>query len=249
MRLENKVALITGGARGQGATEARLFAKEGAAVVIADILEGLGKQVEAEINEANGRAMFMRLDVSSEDDWRRIIQETVDVFGKIDILINNAAIYQRVPIEDTTLEDWNKIMDVNSTGVFLGTKHTIPAMRKSGGGSIINLSSTAGLVGSPRGSAYGASKGSVRLFTKYTAIQHAADGIRANSIHPGPIDTEMIAETLGTEEGRAESISRVPLGRVGTVEDVAYGAMFLASEESSFMTGAELVIDGGFTAQ
>ena len=249
MRLENKVALITGGARGQGATEARLFAQEGAAVVIADILEDLGKQVEAEINEASGRAMFMRLDVTSEDDWRRIIQETVDVFGKIDILINNAAIYQRVPIEDTTLEDWNKIMDVNSTGVFLGTKHAIPAMRKSGGGSIINLSSTAGLVGSPRGSAYGASKGSVRLFTKYTAIQHAADGIRANSIHPGPIDTEMIAETLGTEKGRAESISRVPLGRVGTVEDVAYGAIFLASEESSFMTGAELVIDGGFTAQ
>lgn len=249
MRLENKVALITGGARGQGATEARLFADEGAAVVIGDILENLGKQVEAEVNESGGRALFTPLDVTSEEDWERVISETVSAFGKIDILINNAAIYQRVPIEHTTLEDWNNIMNINSTGVFLGTKHVIPAMREAGGGSIINLSSTAGLVGSERGSAYGASKGSVRLFTKYTAIQHAKDGIRANSIHPGPIDTEMIAESLGTPEGRATSISRVPLGRVGTVDDVAYGALFLASDESSFMTGAELVIDGGVTAQ
>ena len=249
MRLENKVALITGGSRGQGATEARLFAQEGAAVVIADVLEDQGKQLEAEINESGGRALFTRLDVTSEEDWQRAIQETVDAFGKIDVLINNAGIYARVAIVDTTLEDWNSIMNVNSTGVFLGTKTVIPAMQESGGGSIINLSSTAGLVGSSRGSAYGASKGSVRLFTKYTAIQHATDGIRANSIHPGPIDTEMIAENLGTEEGRAGSIARVPLGRIGTVDDVAYGALFLASDESSFMTGAELVIDGGITAQ
>ena len=249
MRLENKVALITGGSRGQGATEARLFAQEGAAVVIADILEDQGKQVEAEINESGGRALFTRLNVTSEEDWQRAIQETVDAFGRINVLINNAGIYQRVPIEHTSLEDWNNIMNINSTGVFLGTKSVIPAMREAGGGSIINLSSTAGLVGSARGSAYGASKGSVRLFTKHTAIQHAADGIRANSIHPGPIDTEMIAETLGTEEGRAGSIARVPLGRVGTVDDVAYGTLFLASDESSFMTGAELVIDGGITAK
>jgi 3alpha(or 20beta)-hydroxysteroid dehydrogenase/cyclopentanol dehydrogenase len=249
MRLENKVALITGGSRGQGATEARLFAKEGAAVVIADILEDQGKQLEAEINESGGRALFTRLDVTSEEDWQRAIRETVAAFGKINILVNNAGIYARVAIVDTTLEDWNRIMDINSTGVFLGTKTVIPAMQDAGGGSIINLSSTAGLVGSARGSAYGASKGSVRLFTKYTAIQHATDRIRANSIHPGPIDTEMIADNLSTEEGRAASISRVPLGRVGTVDDVAYGALFLASDESSFMTGAELVIDGGITSQ
>jgi 3alpha(or 20beta)-hydroxysteroid dehydrogenase/cyclopentanol dehydrogenase len=249
MRLENKVALITGGSRGQGATEARLFAKEGAAVVIADILEDQGKQLEAEINESGGRALFTRLDVTSEEDWQRAIRETVAAFGKINILVNNAGIYARVAIVDTTLEDWNRIMDINSTGVFLGTKTVIPAMQDAGGGSIINLSSTAGLVGSARGSAYGASKGSVRLFTKYTAIQHATDGIRANSIHPGPIETEMIADNLSTDEGRAASISRVPLGRIGTVDDVAYGALFLASDESSFMTGAELVIDGGITSQ
>ena len=134
MRLENKVALITGGSRGQGATEARLFAQEGAAVVIADILEDQGKQVEAEINESGGRALFTRLNVTSEEDWQRAIQETVDAFGKINVLINNAAIYQRVPIEHTSLEDWNNIMNINSTGVFLGTKSVIPAMREAGGG-------------------------------------------------------------------------------------------------------------------
>ena len=140
-------------------------------------------------------------------------------------------------------------MAVNARGVFLGTKHSIPEMRKSGGGSIVNISSTAGLVGSARGSAYSASKGAVRLLTKSTAVQHAGEGIRANSIHPGPIDTDMIAENIATPEGRAESEARVPLGRIGSVEDVAYGALFLASDESSYMTGSELVIDGGATAQ
>ena len=249
MRLDGKVALISGGSRGQGATEAVLFSQEGASVVIADVLEEEGKKLEAKINESGREARFIRLDVTSEDDWRSAIAETVRSFGKLNILVNNAAIYRRVPIEDTTLDEWNRVMDVNSTGVFLGTKHVIPEMRKAGGGSIINISSVAGLVGSARGSAYGASKGGVRIFTKLTAIQHALDGIRANSIHPGPIDTDMIAETLSTPEGRSASIDRVPLGRIGTVEDVAYGALFLASDESSFMTGAELVIDGGVTAQ
>ena len=249
MRLEDKVALITGGARGQGETEARLFVQEGAKVVIADILEAEGNAVVAEIGEAGGEASFAMLDVTSEDDWRKAGEFTMDTYGRLDVLINNAGIYKRTPIVETDIEEWNRIMDINSTGVFLGTKHAIPAMQKSGGGSIINISSTAGLVGSGRGSAYGASKGSVRLFTKYTAIQHAADGIRANSIHPGPIDTEMIADNISTPEGMAESVGRVPLGRIGTVMDVAYGALFLASNESSFMTGAELVIDGGITAR
>ncbi len=249
MRLEGKVALISGGSRGQGATEAELFVKEGAKVVVADILEPEGNAVAAQIREGGGDASFIRLDVTSEDDWRDAVEFTLNTYGKLDILINNAAIYKRTPIVETELEEWNRIMDINSAGVFLGTKHAIPAMQKSGGGSIINISSTAGLVGSERGSAYGASKGSVRLFTKYTAIQHAGDGIRANSIHPGPVDTEMIADNISTPEGRAESESRVPLGRIGTVMDVAYGALFLASDESSFMTGAELVIDGGITAK
>ena len=249
MRLEGKVALITGGSRGQGATEAELFVKEGARVVIADILEPEGNAVVAQIREGGGDASFIRLDVTSEDDWRDAVEFTLNTYGRLDILINNAAIYKRTPIVQTRLDEWNQIMDINSTGVFLGTKHAVPAMQKSGGGSIINISSTAGLVGSERGSAYGASKGSVRLFTKYTAIQHAGDGIRANSIHPGPIDTEMIKENISTPEDRAESEARVPLGRIGTVMDVAYGALFLASDESSFMTGAELVIDGGVTAR
>ncbi len=249
MRLEGKVALISGGSRGQGATEAELFVKEGAKVVIADILEPEGDAVAARIREGGGDASFIRLDVTSEDDWRNAVEFTLNTYGRLDVLINNAAIYKRTPIVQTDLSEWNQIMDINSTGVFLGTKHAVPAMQKSGGGSIINVSSTAGLVGSERGSAYGASKGSVRLFTKYTAIQHAGDGIRANSIHPGPIDTDMIADNISTPEGRAASEARVPLGRIGTVMDVAYGALFLASDESSFMTGAELVIDGGVTAR
>ena len=249
MRLEGKVVFISGGSRGQGAAEAKLFAKEGASVVMGDILEDEGKKLEAEINESGGRALFVKLDVTSESNWQEAIGETVRTFGKLDVLVNNAAIYSRVRVEDTTVEEWDRIMAVNAKGVFLGIKHSIPEMRKAGGGSIINISSTAGLVGSPRGSAYTASKGGVRLLTKSTAVQYAADGIRANSIHPGPIDTEMIAENIGTPEGLAQSVARVPLGRVGTIDDVAYGALFLASDESSYMTGSELVIDGGVTAQ
>ena len=249
MRLEGKVALITGGARGQGATEGQLFVDEGAKVVLTDILDAEGESAAAQIREGGGDASYIHLDVASEDDWRDAVEFTLQTYGRLDILINNAAIYKRTPIVDTDLEEWRQIMEINSTGVFLGTKHAIPAMQRSGGGSIINISSTAGLVGSARGSAYGASKGSVRLFTKYTAIQHATENIRANSIHPGPIDTEMIADNISTPEGRAESEARVPLKRIGTVMDVAYGALFLASDESSYMTGAELVIDGGVTAR
>ncbi len=249
MRLDGKVVFISGGSRGQGAAEARLFATEGASVVMGDILEDEGRRLEAEINESGGRALFVRLDAASESDWQNAITQTVQTFGKLDVLVNNAAIYSRVSIEQTSEEEWDKIMAVNARGVFLGTKHSIPEMRKSGGGSIVNISSTAGLVGSARGSAYSASKGAVRLLTKSTAVQHAGEGIRANSIHPGPIDTDMIADNIATPEGLAESEARVPLGRIGSVKDVAYGALFLASDESSYMTGSELVIDGGATAQ
>ena len=249
MRLEGKVALISGAARGQGETEARLFAQEGASVVLGDILESEGEAAAAAIGESGGNARFIKLDVTREDDWVSAVRLTVETFGRLDILVSNAAIYARTRIVDTDINEWRRIMDINMTGVFLGTKHAIPAMCDSGGGSIINISSTAGLVGSGGGSAYGTSKGGVRLFTKYTAIQHAPDGIRANSIHPGPVDTEMIADNLSTPEGRADSLRRIPLGRIGTVMDVAYGALFLASDESSFVTGSELVIDGGMTAQ
>ena len=250
MRLEGKVAIITGGARGQGATEARMFAQEGAKVVIGDVRDELGMQVEAEIRELGGEAVYLHLDVTNQDDWDQAIQTAEERFGKVDVLVNNAAIVLRKNIEETTGEDWDNIMDINAKGVFLGTKAAIPAMRRAGGGSIINISSISGLVsiGPP---AYSATKGAVRLFTKSTAIQHAADNIRANSIHPGSVDTDMRRDgmTNQTEEEIQARVDQIPLGRVGTTEDISYGALFLASDESSFMTGSELVIDGGYTAK
>jgi NAD(P)-dependent dehydrogenase (short-subunit alcohol dehydrogenase family) len=248
-RLEGKVALISGGARGQGAVEARMFAEEGASVVIGDILDDQGRQTEAELQELGYNVTYVHLDVTSESDWESAVQSAVGTYGKLDVLLNNAGILIRKNIEETTVEDWDRIFSVNAKGVFLGTKAAIPAMREAGGGSIINISSTAGLVGSPNGSAsYTATKGSVRLFTKSTAIQHARDGIRCNSIHPGPIETDMIADTLNDPDNMALRMQRLPLGRVGKPSEIAYGAIYLASDESSFVTGSEVVIDGGTTA-
>ena len=248
MRIEGKVALISGGARGQGAAEAKLFAREGAKVVFGDVLDDLGKQVEAEINEAGGEALYIHLDVTQEADWVSAVETAVSRFGKLDILVNNAGITIRKNVEDTTEEDWDRIMAINAKGVFLGIKQAIPAMRQSGGGSIINISSIAGLVGGTT-TAYGASKGAVRIFTKSTAIQYANEGIRANSVHPGVIETAMTAGMLTDEAGRQASLARHPIGRLGTSEDVAYGVLYLATDEASFVTGSELVIDGGLTAQ
>ncbi|MBM3935156.1 MAG: glucose 1-dehydrogenase [SAR202 cluster bacterium] len=249
MRLAGKVALITGGAGEMGQAKAKLFAVEGAAVAVADIIEAAGEAVVRDIRQAGGKAMFVKLDVSSETDWAAAVANVEKRFGKLDVLVNNAGIYQTTQVESTSVEEWDRTMAVNARGVFLGVKHVIPAMRRARGGSIVNISSTTGIVGGTRGSAYGASKGAVRAFTKFAAIQLAKDGIRVNSIHPGPIDTPLIAVNIGTPEGRAASVSRVPLGRIGTPADVAYGALYLASDESSFVTGSELVIDGGLTAQ
>ena len=248
-RLEGKVALISGGARGQGAVEARMFAEEGASVVIGDILDEQGRRTEAELQELGYNVTFVHLDVTSESDWDAAVQAAIGAYGKLDILLNNAGILIRKNIEETTEEDWDRIFSINAKGVFLGTKAAIPAMRENGGGSIINISSTAGLVGSPNGSAsYTATKGAVRLFTKSTAIQHAREGIRCNSIHPGPIETDMISDTLNDPANLALRMQRLPLGRVGKPSEIAYGAIYLASDESSFVTGSELVIDGGTTA-
>ena len=249
MRLNNKAVLISGGARGMGSVEAKLFCSEGASVIIGDILEDEGRKIEAEINESGGVCIFVRLDVTSEEDWNSAVDLAVERFGKLDILINNAGIFPMESIEDTTVESWDRVMDVNAKGVFLGTKAAIPAMRTSGGGSIINLSSIAGLVGSAYSASYNATKGAVRLLTKSTAIQYAKDGIRANSIHPGLIDTLMASELLSDPDLQVKRLASTPMGRTGTAEEIAYGALFLASDESSFMTGSELVIDGGFTAQ
>lgn len=250
MRLEGKVALITGGARGQGAAEARLFVKEGAKVVIGDILDVEGQKLEAEISETGGKCLYVHLDVTSESDWKKGIDRAVAEFGKLDILVNNAGIFIPAGLEETDEDLWDRTMDINAKGVFLGTKLAIPEMRNAGSGSIVNISSTAGLRGSLSTAAYSASKGAVRLLTKSTAIQYARDNIRANSVHPGIIETDMTLPTLLVdEESRQKRISRTPLGRVGIADDVAYGVLFLASDEASFITGSELVIDGGRTAQ
>ena len=248
MRLENKVAFISGGGRGMGEVMAKLFAREGASVVIGDVLEGEGKQVEAAINETGGNCLFVRLNVTDETQWQQAVAATVTRFGKLDILINNAGIYRTNQIESTSAEEWDQVLAINGKGVFLGTKAAIPEMRKAGGGSIINLSSVAGLVGSADSGAYNASKGAVRLLTKSTAIQYAKEGIRANSIHPGTIETPMTADLL-SGEGRQDRMNRTPLRRLGRADDVAYGALYLASDEASFVTGSELVIDGGRTAE
>ena len=249
MRLQGKVALITGAARGQGAEEARMFAKEGAKVVLADVTDQEGTAVAAEIAEMGGDALYVHLDVTNEDEWDAAVQSAVASFGKLDILVNNAGIWRRGHVLETSSDQWDDIMDVNAKGVFLGTKAAIPEMRKAGGGSIVNISSTAGLVGSKTSAAYSASKGAVRIFTKSTAVQYAAEGIRANSIHPGPIDTDMGDQVWPDAASKAASVTRTALNRMGTPGDIAYGALYLASDESSFVTGSELVIDGGVTAQ
>ena len=232
-----------------GAVEARLFAREGAGVVAADILVDEGERVASEIAESGGDAAFVHLDVTSEEDWARAVKTVLDRFGKLDVLVNNAGIFELATVEDSTVEGWDRVLDVNAKGVFLGTRAVIPAMRRGGGGSIVNISSVAGLIGSPRSAAYNTSKGAVRLLTKATAVQHAADGIRANSVHPGLVDTDMLHEVFPERDNFfTRRVSGIPLGRLATAEDVAYGVLFLASDESSFMTGSELVIDGGFTA-
>ena len=249
MRLEGKVALITGGARGQGAAEAKLFIKEGAKVVIADILDEEGKKLEAEIIELGGECFYTHLDVSNSANWQNTVKTAVTRFGKIDILVNNAGIAVWGTNDDTTEEIWDTVMDVNAKGVFLGTQHVIPEMKKSGGGSIINISSISGLVGQPTiQPVYNASKGAVRIFTKSTAVQYGSYGIRANSIHPGAINTDMISHRIQGEESGKRIKETVPLQRVADPIEIAYGALFLASDESSYMTGSEMVIDGGVTA-
>jgi NAD(P)-dependent dehydrogenase (short-subunit alcohol dehydrogenase family) len=250
MRLAGKVALISGGARGMGAVEARLFAQEGARVVLGDVLETEGRQVEADIKAAGGEAVFVRLDVTREEDWQEAVGTAVNHFGKLNILVNNAGISGQGRVEDTSLEDWNRVMEVNATGVFLGTKAAIPAMRRAGGGSIINISSQLGLVGVDNSSPqYQASKGAVRLLTKATAIQYAGDNIRVNSVHPGPVVTPMTAARRADPQVVQLTLSRIPLGRYGQPADIAYGVLYLASDESAYVTGSELVIDGGWTAQ
>jgi len=232
-----------------GAEEARIFAREGAKVVIGDISEDEGRAVEAQIAEAGGQALFVRLDVTQESDWTNAVDLAVSRFGKLDVLVNNAGISSRAFTDDTGIDAWDKIMEVNSKGVFLGTRAAIPKMLEAGGGSIVNISSIMGLVGSAGGHpAYNASKGAVRIFSKAMAVRHGKDDIRVNSVHPGFMPP-MASGIAYDQEQRRGSLEQTPLGREGRIEEVANAVLFLASDEASYITGAELAVDGGFTAK
>ncbi len=250
-KLDGKVALISGGARGQGAAEAETFTREGARVVFGDIRDAEGQKVEAAIRAVGGEATYVHLDVTSEADWQSAVKTATSRYGRLDILINNAGILiPRVPIEERTAAEWDQVMAVNAKGVFLGTKHAIPAMRRAGGGSIVNISSIAGIGQSHHQEpAYAASKGAIRIFTKVTASQHARDRIRCNSVHPGPVDTEMFHNAFREREALERRLQRIPLGRMGTVAEIVTAVLYLASDDSSYITGSELVIDGGALAQ
>lgn len=254
-RVDNKVALVTGAGLGLGRACAMLLAREGAKVIVTDVKEQEGRAVADEIVEAGGEAMFMRQDVSSEADWDAAIAATLRRFGRLDILVNNAGVALGGDVESTTLEQWRALMSVNLDGVFLGTQRAVVAMKKSGSGSIINLSSIEGLIGDANLAAYNASKGGVRLLTKSAALHCAKAGynIRVNSVHPGYIWTPMVENYLAAqpdpEAAKAFVASLHPVGHLGEPDDIAYGVVYLASDESKFVTGAELVIDGGYTAQ
>lgn len=246
MTLEGKVALVSGGGRGIGAAIVRRFAREGASVGLGDVDMAAAERLAQELSAAGGSVTVLRLDVTKAADWASAVSALVTAHGRLDILVNNAGIYQREPIEAVSEEDWDRMLAVNAKGPFLGCKAAIPAMRASGGGSIVNISSTAGLRASlsPH---YGASKGALRLLSKSVAMRHARDGIRCNSVHPGPVETQMGYDAVPEPE-RAERLSRVPLGRYAQPDEIANAVLFLASDEASFVTGSELVVDGGATA-
>ncbi|HZP38047.1 MAG TPA: glucose 1-dehydrogenase [Methylomirabilota bacterium] len=249
MRLEGKVAIITGGAHGMGESEALIFAREGAAVVVADVDQGAGEQVAAKITGNGGRARFARLDVTDERGWQDVIRDTVAAYGRLDILVNNAGVSGSSDPDITSSQAWDLIMGVNAKGVFLGMKHAVPAMRQGGGGAIVNISSISGFVGQDRlHMAYNASKGAVRIMTKSAAVQHARDGIRVNSVHPGFMPPMRTSKVSADPAWRKPFLDAVPLRREGRVEEVAHAVLFLASDEASYITGTELVVDGGFLA-
>lgn len=256
MRLAGKIALITGAAAGVegelmgfGGAAAWLFAGEGARLALTDVNEDMGRRTAAQLRERGYDVVFTRLDVTSEADWRAAVKLTIDTYGRLDILINNAGTSARPRVEDTSEGLWDGQMDVHAKGAFLGMKHAIPEMRKAGGGSIINVSSIYGLVGSQTSTAYHAAKGAVRILTKSAAVQYAAENIRVNSIHPGFCETPMTRVSQSDPENHRATLARIPMGRLGQPQELAQGMLYLASDDSEYVTGSELVIDGGVTAQ
>jgi NAD(P)-dependent dehydrogenase (short-subunit alcohol dehydrogenase family) len=246
MRLGGKVALISGGASGMGQSEAIIFAKEGAQVVVADVLEAEGRQVA---DGLGGAGRFVRLDVTSEAAWQEAMAATLSHFGKLDVLVNNAGISGTFDPDTLSTSAWDRLMDVNAKGVFLGMKHAIPLMKKAGGGAIVNISSVSGFVGQNGiHMAYNASKGAVRLMTKSAAVQYARSGIRVNSVHPGVLPAMRSSKATADPAFREKMLAGVPMRREGRVEEVAYAVLFLASDEASYITGTELVVDGGWLA-
>ena len=249
MRLAGKVALITGGASGMGQSEATIFARAGAKVVVGDLLEAEGRQTVEKIASAGGQARFVTLDVTSEAAWREAVAAAVAGFGKLDVLVNNAGISGTFDPDTESTAAWDTLMNVNAKGVFLGMKHAIPVMRQGGGGAIVNISSISGFVGQDRvHMGYNASKGAVRLMTKSAAVQYAKDGVRVNSVHPGIMPPMRTSKMSADPEWRAKTLRAVPMKREGKVEEVAYAVLFLASDEASYITGTELVVDGGYLA-
>ena len=250
-RLDNKIALVTGAASGIGLETAQRFAAEGASVILADKAADLLGAALASVHRHGGQHQAYVLDVTSEEGWINTVQRIETLHGRLDVLVNNAGYGRFQSIEETTFADWRAILAVNLDSVFLGTKYFLPLLARSGKGSIVNISSIRGLVAGPGTGAYCASKAGVRLFTKSTALECAAagNGIRANSIHPGQIETPLLAAAMADSGRRRATLDRIPLGRMGQPVEIANAIVFLASDESSFMTGAELVVDGGYTAQ
>jgi NAD(P)-dependent dehydrogenase (short-subunit alcohol dehydrogenase family) len=248
MRLANKVALITGAAHGMGEAMARLFAREGAKVILADILEAEGRQVTAAINGSGGHALYLSLDVQDEARWVAVMGEIEQRYGRLDIVVNNAGISGAVP-DRLDVAYFDKLTAVNLRGTFLGVKYAIEAMKKTGGGSIVNFSSISGLIGQEFvHMGYNAAKAGIHVLTKSAAVQFGRDGIRVNSVHPGMMPPMRTSVTAADPAVRARALAAVPLGRAGTAEEAAYAALFLASDEASYITGAEIIVDGGYTA-
>ncbi len=245
-RLQNKVALITGGASGIGAAHVRLFAEAGAKVLIGDVQDALGQQTAEEVVRNGGEAVFVHLDVANEDDWKRAVAEAVKRFGALTTLVNNAGIYRKGEVDTETSEGWNRMIAVNQTGVWLGMKAAMPELLKSGNAAIVNVASIYGLIGSPGSIAYHASKGAVRMMSKSAAVQYARQGVRVNTVYPGVIKTPILGDVPDTmikalEEG-------IPMGRRGEPEDIAYASLYLCSDEAKYVSGTDIIVDGGSTA-